>query len=49
MRETDRPPLRRIHADEMLESGASRFSLEYWRQRSTEEIIESFDRERARR
>ena len=25
----------------MLESGASRFSLEYWRRRKTEEIVES--------
>jgi hypothetical protein len=36
-----RPPLRRIHSDETLASGASRFSLRYWRQRKTEEIIES--------
>jgi hypothetical protein len=36
-----RPSLRRIHADEILQSGLSRFSLEYWRQRSTEEIMES--------
>ena len=41
MDEKRRPPLRRIHADEVLRSGASRFSLEYWRQRSTKEIIES--------
>jgi len=33
--------LQRIHADETLETSISRFSLEYWRQRSTEEIIES--------
>jgi hypothetical protein len=37
----DRPTLQRIHSDETLSSGAGRFSLEYWRQRSTEEIIES--------
>jgi hypothetical protein len=36
-----RPSLRRIHADETLEIGISRFSLEYWRQHSTEEIIDS--------
>jgi hypothetical protein len=40
MRE-NRPLLRRIHADETLETGISRFSLNYWRQRSTEEIVES--------
>lgn len=37
----NRPALQRIHADETLETGVSRFSLEYWRQRSVEEIIES--------
>jgi hypothetical protein len=36
-----RPPLRRIHTDETLESGASRFSIEYWRRRETAEIVES--------
>ena len=41
MDEERRPPLRRIHADETLKSGISRFSLEYWQQRSTQEIIES--------
>jgi uncharacterized lipoprotein YajG len=41
MDEERRPPLRRIHADETLRSGVSRFSLEYWQQRSTKEIIES--------
>jgi len=35
------PPLQRIHSDETLESGVSRFSLAYWRQRKMEEIIES--------
>jgi len=35
------PPLRRIHTNDTLESGASNFSLEYWRQRKTEDIIES--------
>ena len=41
MSDENKPPLRRIHSDETLESGASRFSLSYWRQRKTEEIIES--------
>ena len=41
MDEERRPPLRRIHTEETLKSGASRFSLEYWQQRSTKEIIES--------
>jgi hypothetical protein len=36
-----RAPLQRIHSDETLRSGTSRFSLIYWRQRSTGEIIES--------
>lgn len=36
-----RPPLRRIHSDATLESGASRYSLVYWRGRRTEEIIRS--------
>lgn len=36
-----RAPLRRIHSDETMSSGASRFSLEYWRRRKTEEIVES--------
>jgi hypothetical protein len=36
-----RPPLQRIHTDDTLESGAARFSLAYWRQRETTEIIES--------
>ena len=37
----DRPALQRIHADETLETGVSRFSLEYWRQRRVEEIVDS--------
>jgi hypothetical protein len=41
MDEKRRPPLRRIHADEILGSGISRFSLDYWRQLGTEEIVES--------
>jgi hypothetical protein len=36
-----RPPLKRIHSDATLASGASRFSLAYWRQRETEEIVKS--------
>jgi hypothetical protein len=41
MDEEVRPLLRRIHADETLRSGVSRFSLEYWQQRSSKEIVES--------
>lgn len=41
MSEEPRPPLRRIHSDEMLEVGAGRFSLVHWRRRETEEIVES--------
>lgn len=37
----NRPALRRIHSDETLEAGANRLSLQYWRQHSTEEIVES--------
>jgi hypothetical protein len=37
----ERPPLRRIHSDETLASGAGRFSLQYWRRRKTQEIVES--------
>jgi hypothetical protein len=36
-----RPPLRRVHADETLSTGESRFSLEYWRRCKTEEIVNS--------
>ena len=36
-----RPPLRRIHTDKTLATGASRFSLTYWRTRKTKEIVES--------
>jgi hypothetical protein len=35
------PPLRRIHSDQTLESGSSRFSLEYWRKQPTDDIIKS--------
>jgi hypothetical protein len=35
------PPLRRIHSDQTLQSGSSRFSLDYWRKQSTEAIVDS--------
>ncbi len=35
------PRLRRIHSDEILEKGAARFSLEFWRRKNTKDIIES--------
>lgn len=35
------PPLRRIHSDQTLESGASRLALGYWRQQSTIDIVQS--------
>jgi hypothetical protein len=35
------PPLRRIHSDQTLESGSSRFSLEYWRKQPTDAILRS--------
>jgi hypothetical protein len=35
------PPLRRIHSDELLETGVSRVALEYWRKQSTEDIVHS--------
>jgi hypothetical protein len=37
----DRPALQRKHSDKTLEAGASRFSLQFWRKRSTKEIVES--------
>jgi hypothetical protein len=33
------PPLRRIHADQLLETGVSRIALEYWRQQPTADIV----------
>ena len=33
--------LRLIHSDETLENGIARFSIRFWRKKSTEEIIES--------
>ena len=41
MSSEQRPPLQLIHSDETMESGASSFSLAFWRQRKTEEIVES--------
>lgn len=41
MSDEGRPPLRRIHSDETMENGVGRFSLAYWREQSTEEIVES--------
>ncbi len=35
------PPLRRIHSDQTLETGANRVALEYWRKKTTDEIIKS--------
>ena len=34
-------PLRRIHSDQLLETGVSRIALEYWRQQPTADIIRS--------
>jgi len=39
-----RPPLRRIHSDETIESGEGRFSLKYWRRQATQDIVESLRR-----
>ena len=36
-----KPPLRRIHSDQTLETGSGRFSLEYWRKQPTDDIIRS--------
>ena len=35
------PPLRRIHSDQTLEFGSSRFSLEHWRKQPTDDILRS--------
>jgi hypothetical protein len=40
----DRPPLRRIHSDETIESGESEFSLKYWRRQTTQAIVQSLRR-----
>ncbi|GAK55777.1 YD repeat protein [Candidatus Vecturithrix granuli] len=34
-------PLKRIHTDELLETGSRKYSLDFWRKQSTEDIIES--------
>ena len=39
------PPLRRIHADHIWQSGANRTSLEYWRKQSTNTIVTSLQPE----
>ena len=41
MSDERRPPLLRVHTDETLSTGANRSSLEYWRRRTTEEIVKS--------
>ena len=35
------PPLRRIHADQTLETGISSIALEYWRKQPTTAIVQS--------
>ena len=35
------PPLRRIHSDQTLETGANRIVLAYWRQQLTPAIVHS--------
>src|SRR5437879_5078585 len=35
------PPLRRIHSDQTLQSGSSKYSLDYWRKQSTSTIVDS--------
>jgi hypothetical protein len=35
------PPLQRIHSDQTLQSGSSRYSLDYWRKQPTDDIIRS--------
>ena len=41
MSDESRPPLQRVHTDETLSTGEGRYSLEYWRGRKTEEIVNS--------
>jgi hypothetical protein len=36
-----KPPLRRIHSDQTLETGSNRAALEYWRKQPTDHIVES--------
>lgn len=40
------PPLRRLHSDRTLESGARRYNLAFWRKQSTAAIVESLKRRR---
>jgi hypothetical protein len=35
------PPLQRIHSDATLQTGAARFSLDYWRKQQTDDIVRS--------
>ena len=35
------PTLKRLHPDSTLESGSSKYSLDYWRRRSTDDIVDS--------
>jgi hypothetical protein len=37
----NQPQLIRIHSDATLETGVSRFSLEFWRKKETKVIVES--------
>jgi hypothetical protein len=38
---SQQPPLQRIHSDQTLLSGSSRYSLDYWRKQSTDDIVRS--------
>ena len=38
---SSQPPLRRIHSDQTLQSGSSRFSLDHWRKQPTPDIVAS--------
>jgi hypothetical protein len=35
------PPLRRIHSDQIMETGTSHIALEYWRKQPTTAILQS--------
>jgi hypothetical protein len=35
------PPLKRIHQDTTLDSGSGKYSTQYWRGKSTGEIVDS--------
>ncbi len=41
MSSSSQPPLRRIHSDQTIESGSSRYSLDHWRQQPTSVIVDS--------